>query len=291
MWVFVPWLSAWRTWDMSLELMLRIGSFHSLFYDTLVLMIHVFWHIYQHNHYRWFCKSERHCIYHVCVRNETTSLWFLWCQPRRTHSHLTQCTRPSKRSPRSQVSKRSEVSSLLMMVLGRTWQSTFPAYPWTYYIVVPRAVLNGLPTAMHFCFSHPSRFQLKQLFNRCVLHWTLIRQCRQLLLFVTTVSLSNPCPAYFQAQTTSEPLSVIDTSFAADLMHGIDGTYFFLWETFFFIHYDFTDWEKTSWNHLSAFPERWWHYKSGRFGSSICGTFWSKSLEKHVIRLELWACQ
>ena len=85
---------------------------------------------------------------------------------RRTHSHLTQGTRPSKKITHLPDVKRYLKSvvvatdGLLIVKLDQ------PFHPVRERIVVPRAIIHGLLTAVHLRFNHPSKFQMKQLITR-----------------------------------------------------------------------------------------------------------------------------
>ena len=69
---------------------------------------------------------------------------------RRTHSHLSQGTRPSKKA-----------TKIIVIV-----QDHQPFQPPRERLVVPRSVLDSLLTALHMWFSHPSKYQTKRLFSR-----------------------------------------------------------------------------------------------------------------------------
>lgn len=91
------------------------------------------------------------------------------CQDlRRTHSHLTQGTRPSKKVTNAKDVKRYlNVASIardgLLVV-----QRNDPLSPTRECIIVPRKVLDGLVTALHIQLDHPSSYQLKQVMHRYV---------------------------------------------------------------------------------------------------------------------------
>ena len=89
------------------------------------------------------------------------------CQDmRRTHAHLKQATRPSKKITNAKDVKRYlNVASIArdgMLVVRRN----DPLSPSREYTIVPRMVLNGLVTALHIQLDHPSAHQLKQVMRR-----------------------------------------------------------------------------------------------------------------------------
>ncbi|KAK6194705.1 hypothetical protein SNE40_000288 [Patella caerulea] len=85
---------------------------------------------------------------------------------RRTYSHLTQGTRPSKKVTNAKDVKRYLPSA----TIGRNGVLVVPQQvvfgPIRNLIIVPRHVLPGLLTAIHLRFKHPSKTQLQKLFNR-----------------------------------------------------------------------------------------------------------------------------
>ena len=74
---------------------------------------------------------------------------------RRTHSHLTQGTRPSKKMTKIPDIKRY----LKDVIIARDRFLVVPDFqPLRERIVVPWAVLDGLLTAIHIRFNHPSQY-------------------------------------------------------------------------------------------------------------------------------------
>ena len=85
---------------------------------------------------------------------------------RRTHAHLKQGTRPSKKTTNIKDVKRylsvASIARDSILVVRRN----DPLVPSTELIIVPRSVLNGLVTALHIKLDHPSRHQLELLMKR-----------------------------------------------------------------------------------------------------------------------------
>ena len=100
----------------------------------------------------------------------TRSAWFLTQQEcvdmRRTHAHLTQGTHPSKKATKIPDVKRYlnilNVASDGLLVV----KNVVPFSSVSDRIAIPRVVVDGLLTALHIKFRHPTAYQLKQLFNR-----------------------------------------------------------------------------------------------------------------------------
>ena len=95
----------------------------------------------------------------VAVQSECSDL-------RRTHAHLVQGTRPSKKLTNIKDVKRDlQVASVAddgLLVLRRHE----PLSPSRECIIVPRQVLDGLLTALYIQLSHPSCHQLKMVVKR-----------------------------------------------------------------------------------------------------------------------------
>ena len=85
---------------------------------------------------------------------------------RRTHAHLKQGTRPSKKTTNIKDVKRYlSVASIARdgrLVVRRN----DPLVPSTELIIVPRSVLHGLVTALHIKLDHLSRHQLELMMKR-----------------------------------------------------------------------------------------------------------------------------
>ena len=97
---------------------------------------------------------------------------------RRTHAHLKQGTRPSKKITNIKDVKRYlNVASIAkdgLLVVRRNDALS----PSTDLIIVPRSVLDGLVTALHIKLDHPSKHQLQLVMkcNLCLRHADSDRQ-------------------------------------------------------------------------------------------------------------------
>ena len=137
---------------------------------------------------------------------------------RRCHSHLSQGTRPSKK-----VTKVPDVKKYLRHVTIASdgllvVREDQPFHPTRERIVVPRSVLDGLLTAIHIRFNHPTQYQTKTLFNR---HFFALG------LDSALTAVSSAChhctslktiPTELHPQSTSSPPDHIGVSFSMDVM-------------------------------------------------------------------------
>ena len=91
---------------------------------------------------------------------------------RRTHAHLIQGTRPSRK-----LTNIKDVKRYLQVAFAATdgllvVQRHEPVSPSRECIIVPRQVLHGLLTALHIQLSHPTTQQLKMVVTSMSLIWT-----------------------------------------------------------------------------------------------------------------------
>ena len=137
---------------------------------------------------------------------------------RRTHAHLKQGTRPSKKLTDIRDVKRylqvATIASdgLLVVRQERAFQ------PRQERIIVPRRVLAGILTALHLQLSHPTPHQLRQVVSRYFYALDLDAAIQQVTLGChSCLSLRN-VPQAATAQSTSDPPCVVGVSFAADVI-------------------------------------------------------------------------
>ena len=137
---------------------------------------------------------------------------------RRTLSHLTQGTRPSKKITNAKDVKRYlNVASIArdgLLVVRRN----DPLSPARDCIIVPCMVLDGLVTALHIQLDHPSSYQLKQVMHRYLYALdldkvidTASRSCHQCASLRDTPHTTIP-------QSTGNPPEVVGISYAADVI-------------------------------------------------------------------------
>ena len=79
---------------------------------------------------------------------------------------------------------------------------------WIFKIVVPRNVLDGLVTAMHIKFDHPTKHQLNLVTKSIDLISDSCHICASLKKF----------PDHLITQSIDEPIQKVGISFAADVL-------------------------------------------------------------------------
>ena len=136
------------------------------------------------------------------------------CQDlRRTHSHLIQGTRPSKKVTNAKDVKRylnvARIARDGLLVVKRN----DPLSPTRECIIVPRKVLDGLVTALHIQLDHTSSYQLNQIMHRYMFALdldksveTTSRSCHH------CVSLRNT-PNLPSTQSTADPPEEVGISY------------------------------------------------------------------------------
>ena len=144
------------------------------------------------------------------------------CQDlRRTHAHLKQGMRPSKKITNAKDVKRylnvASIDRDGMLVVRRN----DPLSPSRECIIVPRMVLNGLVTALHIQLEHPlahQAHQLKQVMRRYLFALDLDKaiemtshSCHRCASVINTSTMTVP-------QSTSDPPEVVGISYAADII-------------------------------------------------------------------------
>ena len=135
----------------------------------------------------------------------------------RTHSHLCQGTRPSKKATRTIDVKRYLKDVVITadgLLVVRDHQ---PFQPPRERPVVPRSVLDGLLTALHIRFSHPSKYQMKRLFSRYFFALDVDKAIDLVSSSCHTCESVKSIPKQFQPQSSVEAPSSIGISFAADV--------------------------------------------------------------------------
>ncbi len=137
---------------------------------------------------------------------------------RRVHSHLSQGTRPTKKMTKIPDVKRylrvlTIASDGLLVV-----REDKPFHPTRERIVVPRQLIDGLLTAVHLRFSHPSPHQMKQVFNRYFYGLDIDRAVQAVCSACHHCSSLKSMPSHFQPQSSEKPPDRIGVSLAADVI-------------------------------------------------------------------------
>ena len=136
---------------------------------------------------------------------------------RRTHSHLSQGTRPSKKATKIIDVKRYLKDVVIAadgLLVVRDHQ---PFQPPRERLVVPRSVLEGLLTALHIRFSHPSKYQMKRLFSRYFFALDVDKAVDLVSSSCHICESVKSIPKHFQPQSSEDAPQSIGISFAADV--------------------------------------------------------------------------
>ena len=141
------------------------------------------------------------------------------CQDlRRTHAHLKQGTRPSKKTTNNKDVKRYlSVASIArdgMLVVRRNDPLVLSAE----LIIVPRSVLHGLVTALHINLDNPSKHQLELVMKCHFYALDLTKAIERTYNSLHTCLSLQKCPYSLVKQTSEDPPESIGVSFAADIL-------------------------------------------------------------------------
>ena len=137
---------------------------------------------------------------------------------RRTHAHLVQGTRPSKKLTNIKDVKRDiQVASVAddgLLVLRRHE----PLSPSRECIIVPRQALDGLLTTLHTQLSHPSCHQLKMVVKRYLYALDLDKAVSRVSDGCHSCAAIRSSPTARIDQSTSPPPDAMGRSFPADVI-------------------------------------------------------------------------
>ena len=137
---------------------------------------------------------------------------------RRTHAHLSQGTRPSKKLTHiGDVKRYLRVASIAKDGLLVVPQDK-PLSPSGEAIIVPRQVLHGLLVALHIRFKHPSANQLKLMCQSYFFALDLDRAIRHVSHTCHTCVSLKSVNTTIQPQSTEEPPETVGHKFAADII-------------------------------------------------------------------------
>ena len=137
---------------------------------------------------------------------------------RRTHAHLTQGTRPTKKQTSIKDVKRY-LQSAVIASDGLLVIHDYPALqPRRERIIVPRTIVPGLLTALHLKLSHPSASQLKLVFNRRFFALDLDKAAQAVSLACDQCQAVRSLPSHLQPQLPSFPPETVGHTVAADVM-------------------------------------------------------------------------
>ncbi|KAJ8346823.1 hypothetical protein SKAU_G00282240 [Synaphobranchus kaupii] len=137
---------------------------------------------------------------------------------RRTHAHLIQGTRPSRKITNVRDVKRYlNVATLAadgLLVIRREE----PLSPARECIVIPRQVLDGLLTALHIQLAHPTCHQLKAVVKRYLYALDLDKAVERVSDGCHSCAALRRSPGAKVEQSTSPPPDAVGVSFAADVL-------------------------------------------------------------------------
>ena len=137
---------------------------------------------------------------------------------RRVCAHLRQGTRPSRKATDIRDVKRylqvATISPDGLLVVKRPEALASVRES----IIVPRAVLPGLVTALHIKLNHPTTHQLQCVMNRYFYALDLQDTIAQTTSGCHQCASLRLAPIFAQEQTTSDPPEALGLSFAADVL-------------------------------------------------------------------------
>ena len=137
---------------------------------------------------------------------------------RRTHAHLVQGTRPSKKLTNVKDVKRylnvATIAKDGLLVVKRDEPFTRSRE----CIIVPRQVLDGLLTALHIQLSHPSSHQLKMVTKRYLFALDMDKAIERVVKSCTSCAALSQTPLARIEQSSCDPPDAVGISFAADVL-------------------------------------------------------------------------
>ncbi len=137
---------------------------------------------------------------------------------RRTHAHLVQGTRPSKKLTNVKDVKRYLQAACIARDGLLVVRHLDPFTPSRECIIVPREIINGLLTALHIQFDHPSAHQLKQVVSRYFYALDLDKAIDRTSATCHHCTSIKKIPNVVVPQSTGDPPDAIGVTFAADIM-------------------------------------------------------------------------
>ncbi|XP_071089210.1 uncharacterized protein [Haliotis cracherodii] len=137
---------------------------------------------------------------------------------RRTHAHLIQGTRPSKKQTDVKDVKRYLQSVTIAKDGVLVIQRNEPLVTIRECIVIPQQVLDGLLTAMHIQLNHPSAHQLKLVVNRYFYALDMDQAITKVSSGCYHCTSLQQVPHTVVAQSSTDPPEIIGAAFAADVI-------------------------------------------------------------------------
>ena len=106
-----------------------------------------------------------------------------------------------------------------------------PFHPVRDKIVVPREVINGLLTALHIPFDHPSRYQMKKLVGRYYFAVDMDKTIDKVVMLCHHCQMLRSIPPQLNPQATVDPPTTVGSTFAADVLRWCKQYIFLLRDT------------------------------------------------------------
>ena len=136
----------------------------------------------------------------------------------RVHAHLKQGTLPSKKLTSIRDVKRYLSSASIANDGVLVVKHNQPFAPVAEAIVVPRSVLDGLLTALHIKFNHPSRHQFQLVLQRQFFALDMNDAIFRVTSACHTCASLRTFPSSLVSQSSDDPPEVVGVSFAADVI-------------------------------------------------------------------------
>lgn len=137
---------------------------------------------------------------------------------RRTHAHLKQGTRPSKKLTNIKDVKRylsvATIAKDGLLVVRRC----DPLSPPSELIIVPRSVIDGLVTALHLKLDHPTKHQMQQVLKRNFYALDILKTIDRVCESCHVCASLQKVPKSLIKQSTEDPPETVGISFAADVL-------------------------------------------------------------------------
>ena len=136
---------------------------------------------------------------------------------RRTHAHLQQGTRPNRKA-RNVHDVRRYLGSVRIAQDGLLIVRDVAGFRAVERIVVPRPITDGLLTALHMKFNHPSKYQLKMVFSCYFFALDLEKSIEAVYASCHHCNALKHVPKALVTQHSSPPPQRIGQSFACDVL-------------------------------------------------------------------------
>lgn len=137
---------------------------------------------------------------------------------RRTHAHLKQGTRPSKKMTNVKDIKRylgmASIAKDGLLVVRKQDPLSAP----TEMIIVPRMALDGLLTALHIKLDHPSRHQLELVFRRNFYALDMTKAMDRISESCHVCASLKKVPNSLIEHSSEDPPETVGSTFAADVL-------------------------------------------------------------------------